>query len=141
MQIVNYLNTLAFPKLIMALTNTRSKRKVSGGRYKSYRKKKVKEVRRLPVLTKLGEKVVKTLRVLGGNVKQVTMSADVANVYDPKSKKYKKSKIKSILENPANRHFARRNIITKGAIIETELGKAKVTSKPGKEGAINAVLV
>ncbi|MFH1637077.1 MAG: 30S ribosomal protein S8e [Candidatus Woesearchaeota archaeon] len=125
----------------MALTNTRSKRKVSGGKYKSYRKKKVNEVRRLPTMAKIGERKVKTLRKIGGIRKQVTMSENTANVYDPKTKKYQKAKIKGILENPANRHFARRNIITKGAVIDTELGKAKVTSRPGQEGAVNAVLV
>ena len=52
----------------------------------------------------------------------------------------KKAKIISVAENKASRHFLRRNIITKGAVIETELGKAKVTSRPGQHGVINAVL-
>ncbi len=125
----------------MALTNKRSKRKVTGGRYKGFRKKRVKEIRRLPILTKLSERVVKTLRGIGGNKKQVTQSTNIANVYDTKEKKYKKATIKGIVENPANRHFARRNILTKGAIIDTDLGKAKVTSRPGQGGTVNAVLV
>jgi small subunit ribosomal protein S8e len=33
------------------------------------------------------------------------------------------------------------NVITKGAIIETEDGLAKVTSKPSKDGVVNAVLI
>ncbi|MEK6949175.1 MAG: 30S ribosomal protein S8e, partial [Nanoarchaeota archaeon] len=49
--------------------------------------------------------------------------------------------IKTISGNPANRHFVRRNIMTKGAIIETEKGKARITSRPGQDGAVNAVLI
>jgi len=46
-----------------------------------------------------------------------------------------------VLENPANRHFVRRNILTKGTIIETVKGKAKITGRPGQEGMVNAVLI
>jgi len=44
------------------------------------------------------------------------------------------------LRNPSNRDYDRKGIITKGAIIETELGLAVVTSRPGQEGVINALL-
>jgi small subunit ribosomal protein S8e len=69
------------------------------------------------------------------------LSVDIANVYNPKTKKYSKEKIVTTSANPANRHFARRNIITKGSIIETEKGKARITSRPGQEGTVNAVLI
>ena len=52
-----------------------------------------------------------------------------------------KAKLKKVIENKASRHFARMGIITKGAIIETDKGKAKVTNRPGQDGVINAVLV
>lgn len=61
------------------------------------------------------------------------------NVLDPKTNKYEKSKIKTVLETPANMHFARRNIITKGTILNTE--KGKVTSRPGQTGVVNATLI
>ena len=125
----------------MALTKTRSKRQVSGSRYIAYRKKRVYEKRRLPTLTKLGEKKTSTLNTRGGHSKTITLSNNIANIYKPKEKKYVKAKIKAIIDNTANRHFVRRNILTKGAIIETEVGKARVTSRPGQEGAINAVLI
>ena len=44
-------------------------------------------------------------------------------------------------DNPANRDFARRKIITKGAIIKTKRGNARVTSRPGQNGTVDAVLV
>jgi len=69
------------------------------------------------------------------------LSTDTANLFDPKTKKYEQIKIKEVVENPANRHFVRRNIMTKGTVIETEKGKAKITSRPGQDGNVNAVLI
>ena len=46
-----------------------------------------------------------------------------------------------VVENKANKDFVRMNILTKGAIIETDLGKAKITSRPGQSGSINAILI
>ena len=125
----------------MAITQARSKLKPTGGRYRPYRKKRKTELGRLPSLTKIGKTKLKTLRVLGGNLKQRIISAEKANVYNPKTKKYSVVAIKSVAESPANKHYVRRNIITKGAIIDTEAGKAKVTSRPGQDGTVNAVLV
>ncbi|MCK5560714.1 MAG: 30S ribosomal protein S8e, partial [Thermoplasmata archaeon] len=45
------------------------------------------------------------------------------------------------IENSANPFYVRRNIINKGAIIDTELGNARVTSRPGQHGMINAILI
>ncbi len=125
----------------MALSSERPKRKATGGRYVSFRKKRVTNERNLPTLTKLSEKKTVTTRTKGGHIKMRLYSADTANVFDPKTKKSYKLKIKNITGNPANRHFIRQNIITKGAIIETEKGKARVTSRPGQEGSINAILI
>jgi small subunit ribosomal protein S8e len=127
----------------MVITQEKSRRKPSGKRYKkSYRKKKRKyEIGRAPTLTKLGPRKVDVVRTKGGGEKHKLVSAEEANIYDPKAKKHFKVKIKTILENPANRHFVRRNIMTKGCIIETEKGKARITSRPGQEGTINAVLI
>ena len=69
------------------------------------------------------------------------MSTETANLYDSKSNKYSKAKILSVVDNSANRHFVRRNIITKSCVIETDKGQAKVTSKPGRDGTVNAVLI
>jgi len=125
----------------MAIVQHRSKRKVSGGLYQSARGKRKHELGRTPVLTKLGERKLKMQRVRGGNVKVKLLKEEYANVSDPKAKTVKKVKITGVLENPANPHYVRRNIITKGTIINTEMGKARVTSRPGQEGVINAVLI
>lgn len=125
----------------MAITQTRSKRKSTGGRYKATLTKRLHSLARAPRLTKLDETKRKKLRVRGANEKIILFSSNTANVYNPKTKKYQKTKIKNISENTANRNFVKRNIMNKGAIIETELGKAKITSRPGQEGTINAVLI
>lgn len=125
----------------MALSSDRPRRKVSGGRYIAFRKKKITNKRSLPTMTRLSAKKIISVRTRGGNEKTRLYSTDMANVFDPKTKKCYKLKIKTISDNAANRHFIRQNIITRGAIIETEKGKARVTSRPGQEGTVNAVLV
>ena len=46
-----------------------------------------------------------------------------------------------VVKNPVNVDYDRRGVITKGAVIETSLGLARVTSRPGQDGIINAVLI
>lgn len=119
----------------------RSKRKVSGSRYVNLRKKKSFELGRDPTFTKVAKKVMRTIRTIGGKDKCSLLSNDEVNLYDPKTKKYKKAQVKTVKESPANRDFVRRNIITKGTIIETDLGLAKITNRPGQDCMINAVLI
>ncbi len=125
----------------MAIIQKRSRRKPSGGRYKVKPTKKVRNIGNLPRHTKIGERSLKITRARSGNPKQSLLSSDIVNVYDKNDKKYKKSKIVAIVSNPANRHFVRRNILTKGAIVKTDLGNVRITSRPGQEGTINGVLV
>jgi len=116
-------------------------RKISGGRYKKIRKKKKYEAKSQPRVVRLEKEAKKSLRTLGGDIKTVLLSADTANVLDKKTGKSKKVKIKNVLETPGNKFLARQNILIKGAIIETELGKAKITNRPSQEPSIQAVLV
>jgi small subunit ribosomal protein S8e len=62
-------------------------------------------------------------------------------VYIPSENRVARAEIKRVVENPAHVHYARRNVITKGAVIETSVGKAKVTNRPSQEGIINAILI
>jgi small subunit ribosomal protein S8e len=125
----------------MAISQHKSKQSPSGAKYKAYRKKKQYELGRRPTLTKLGKSKLKTIRVIGANRKSRLLTAETVNVMDPKTKKAFKTKILDVVENPANRFFVRRNILTRGTVIETEKGKARITSRPGQEGTVNAVLV
>ncbi|MBU0930037.1 MAG: 30S ribosomal protein S8e [Nanoarchaeota archaeon] len=125
----------------MAKSNARARRKSTGGRYIKFRKKRLSDLASEPTLTGLSEIRKQRVRITSGKIKIRLLSTNTANVYDKKTKKHKIVKIKTILENPANRHYVRRNIMTKGTIIDTDLGKAKITNQPGQEGAINAVLI
>ncbi len=89
----------------------------------------------------MDQKKKKTLRGLGGNYKLKLFSSSFCNVTDPNTKKTEKVKILRFEENPSAKELSRRHIITKGAIIQTEKGLAKITSRPGQDGMINAVLM
>jgi small subunit ribosomal protein S8e len=125
----------------MALWQGKSKRKPSGGRLRLSRKKRRFEIGRDAEYTYLGAARLEKLRTRGGNVKVRMLKADHANVTDPSTKKTQRVKILTVKENSANPNFVQRNIINRGAIIQTELGLAKVTSRPGQDGAVDAVLV
>ena len=125
----------------MAQWQGRSIRKTSGGRIRLHRKKRPFEIGREKQFTILGENKKSKIRTKGQNEKVRLLSTDIANVFDPNTKKSKNVKILTVLENSANPFYVRRNIINKGAIIDTELGAAKVTSRPGQHGIINAILI
>ena len=55
--------------------------------------------------------------------------------------KISKTEIKNVLETPSNKFLARQNVLTKGTVVETGLGKVKITNRPSQEGMINGVLV
>jgi small subunit ribosomal protein S8e len=119
----------------------RSVRKSTGGRYHSNRGKKRFEIGRAPADTIIGENRVRTIRVTGGNTKVRALRCKYANVSDKKTGKIQKVKISSVAANAANPNYVRRNLMTKGAIIATDLGQARIVSRPGQDGVINAVLI
>jgi small subunit ribosomal protein S8e len=125
----------------MALWQGDPRRSKTGRRIRHARGKRKFEIGREQHLTNIGATKMKKVRTMGNNRKTRAMTADVAYVVDPKTNKTTKTEIISVVENPANIHYVRRNIITKGAIIETKLGKARITSRPGQSGTINAVLI
>jgi len=61
-------------------------------------------------------------------------------VYAVEGKKIKKLEIIAVEENNADRQFARKNVITKGAVVKAKDGSkevfVKVTSRPGQSGSI-----
>lgn len=125
----------------MARSQKRSKRKYTGKKYKHFGKKRKRELASPPIETTIGTEKKKKQRVLGGNYKLKLFSNSFCNLTDPLSKKTEKTKILRFEENPASKDLSRRHIITKGVIIHTEKGLAKITSRPGQDGIINAVLI
>ncbi|MEO9364969.1 MULTISPECIES: 30S ribosomal protein S8e [Candidatus Nitrosocaldus] len=117
------------------------KRKPTGGKRKAYRGRRKYEIDRYPIETVLGkeERIVK--RVRGGNIKVACKSVEYANVVDSKEGKVVKAKILRVVRNIADKDYDRRGVITKGAVIETEAGTARVVSRPGQDGVVNAVKI
>jgi small subunit ribosomal protein S8e len=125
----------------MALWQGRSSRKKTGGRYRPIRKKRAFEIApevQYAIISE--EQFLKKYRTRGRNSKMRLMTAKIANVYNPKTGKVQKSTIITVKGNPANPNYVQRNILTKGALIQTELGTAEITSRPGQDGVVNATL-
>lgn len=125
--------------MVKAVENLK-KRKLSGGKRHAHRDRRAHESDSYSIETTVGEVVKAYKRRRGGQVAVGLRTADSANVYDPTSKKVVKTKVLRVKANPANRDYERRGVITRGATIETELGLARVTSRPSADGVINAVL-
>ena len=125
----------------MGMWHGKSRRLPTGARRKKFRKKRKYEMGRDPAETIIGPEKRKIVRTRGGNIKIKLLSAEYANVTDSSTGVTKKVKILDALENPANIDYSRRRVITRGAIIKTELGIAKVTSRPGQNGVVNAILI
>lgn len=125
----------------MAKWQGRSLKKPSGGRIWPRRHKRKREMGSEFLEPKIGPKKAVKIRTFGGGEKKKLLSIDVANVVDPKTGRAQQAKIITVVQNPADMHFVRRNILTRGAIIETELGKAKITNRPGQVGTVEAILI
>lgn len=109
--------------------------KITGGKYTKRRKKKKYEKPGHVVPVKLGEEKRKKTKTRGDNKKIFLLKANSVNVNG------KKLEIKNVIETPSNRFLARQNIITKGTIVETDLGKVRITNRPSQEAMINGILI
>ncbi len=125
----------------MAISQSRPKRKASGGRYVSYRGKRKYELGYPTVAPKIGKKKIKVVDAKFGQKKVKVLAADKVNVYIPKEKKCKVVKIENVVENPADAELVRRNILTKSAVVKTKLGNVRITSRPAQDGCVNGVLI
>ncbi len=116
------------------------KRKASGGRKRTNRKKRRFEKGFFPAETTLGKHKSRMIRKQGGVEKIRLLAVNQVNISDS-SGKTSKVEILRVIKNPANVDYDRRGVITKGTIIATPLGTARVTSRPGQDGIVNAILV
>lgn len=114
-------------------------RKITGGKYHKKRKKRFHERTSQERIATIGEAKKKQLRARGGHKKTTILKTNIANVIT--DKKSQKAEIKNVLETPQNSFLARQNRLSKGAIIETSIGKARITNRPSQEGQVNAILL
>ena len=125
----------------MARSQARSKRKYTGKKYKHFHKKRKRELERPAIETKIGQEKKKHQRTMGGNSKLKMFSSAFINVTDLNTNKTSKVKILKFESNQASKDLNRRHVLTKGTIVETELGKAKISSRPGQHGLLNGILI
>lgn len=114
-------------------------RKTTGGKYRRPKKRKATGRQSEARVVKIGERRTKVLGGRGKTKKLVTFADETANVV--KDGKAKKATIKTVVETPSNVFLARQNILVKGAVIETDLGKARITNRPSQEGYVQAVIL
>jgi len=117
-----------------------SGRTKTGARRRPHSDKAKHELGHDPTETQVGDVQLQVVDSRGGTQKVRALSTDVATVTDGDGESQHVD-IEGVVENEANPNYARRNILTKGAIIDTDAGNARVTSRPGQGGQINAVLV
>jgi small subunit ribosomal protein S8e len=118
-----------------------AKRKFTGGRKIASRGRRKFEIDRYPNEAIIGPIDTVTRTVRGGNTKTAFKTADFANITDLTSNKTIRSKILRVTKNFANKDYERRGVISKGAVIETEAGSARVSSRPGQNGMVNAIAI
>jgi small subunit ribosomal protein S8e len=116
-------------------------RKLTGGRKVAMRGRRKFEIDRYPNEAVAGPAQIVVRRTRGKNNKVAFKTAEFANIIDQENKKVFRSKILRVTKNPANRDYERRGVISKGALIEIENGTARVVSRPGQDGVVNAIMV
>ena len=127
-----------FGSQIHSRSNT--KRCGNGTQVRKFRDKRRSEIGNYFAATKLSsESASAEMRRRGGIKSRRLKRVAFANVLTKEG--YKKARITEVIESKDNKNFARQNIITKGTLINTEIGKAVVLNRPGREGAVNAKLV
>ncbi|TGC08363.1 30S ribosomal protein S8e [Methanolobus halotolerans] len=118
----------------------RSRRTYTGAKIRAARGKRKFELGRESADTHVNETKRKNISTTGGNRKVRLLQCNVANVTDSQGKT-RRSDIETVVGNAASEHYVRRNILTKGSVVKTALGNAKITSRPGQDGVVNAVLI
>jgi small subunit ribosomal protein S8e len=117
-----------------------SRRKSSGGRRVSSRGKRSTEISSEKQFALIGEPKRKIYRKTGGNTLVRVLSENRCTI-NGKDGKSTTAKITNVIQNDANSNYIRRNILTKGAVVETDKGQVKITSRPGHDGVLNGVVL
>jgi small subunit ribosomal protein S8e len=125
----------------MAWQRGMTKRKKTGGKKRAYRTKRLRDAGNPPIETELGETQNKIETGRSGHKKIKLVRGRYVNVSNLSTGRSEKMEILEVIENPANIDYNRRGVITKGAIIRTERGNARIVSRPGQDGLLNAILI
>lgn len=125
----------------MGIWHGRSGRTNTGARVKKFKGKRKHQMGRVPTETVMGDTKRRVIDSKGRSKKMPAISIAQVNVTDPKKNTTERAEIEDVENNPANTDYQRRKVITRGTIIKTSKGRARVTSRPGQDGIMNAVLI
>lgn len=95
----------------------RHKRRETGGRRASYRKKRKFELGRPAAMTKIGEKNIHTVRCRGGNLKFRALRLDSGNFSWGSEVCTRKIRVLDVAYNASNNELVRTKTLVKGAIV------------------------
>ena len=114
--------------------------KGTGGKRGKASDKKLRFVGGTFTATKVSTKEKRAVKRGRGNTAKIKLrTAKFVNVLTKEG--MKKVTLRTVLETPDNRHYARQNILTRGAIVDTEIGKVKITNRVGQDGVVNGKLL
>jgi small subunit ribosomal protein S8e len=124
----------------MAWHDNLTKQKKTGGKKRAFRTKRIYDQGGYTVETELAETERKKVSGRSKKTKTKIVKTNYVNISNPQTGITERLKILEVINNPANTDYNRRRVITKGAIIRTEKGIAKIVSRPGQDGALNAIV-
>lgn len=125
----------------MGVWHRRSSRTNTGARIRKFRSKRKHQLGRTPTETLMGEIKRRLIDSRSKNKKMPALRIDFVNVTDPSKNETYRAELLDVEKNEANMDYQRRKVITRGTIIKTSKGRARVTSRPGQHGVLNAVLI
>jgi small subunit ribosomal protein S8e len=111
----------------------------TGGRRRKFRDKKLAHIGGVFAATRVSAEESKTpIRGRGGSYGLKLKKASKVNIVTKEG--MKNEPIIRVLQSH-NPEYVRMNILTKGAVVETKIGKVRITNRIGQDGFINGVLV
>ena len=125
----------------MGVWHRRSTRTSTGARLRKLRSKRKHQMGRTPTETLMGEAKRRTIDSRSKSKKMPALRLTQVNVTDPSKNITTRAEVQDVERNPANMDYQRRKVITRGTIIKTTKGRAMVTSRPGQDGILNAILI
>lgn len=120
-------------------THGKSVRKRTGGRHRPHRDRRKHELGQEATETQVDEPRLKVVEVRGGSQKVRALAEN--RILVNAGAETTSTTIDNVVENPANPNYVRRNIVTKGAVVETPEGRVRITSRPGQAGHVCGVLL
>ena len=125
----------------MGVWHRRSTRTATGARLKRFRSKRKHQMGRTPTETLMGDAKRRAIDSRSKGKKVPALRLTLVNVTDASKNVTYRAELEDVERNPANMDYQRRKVITRGTIIKTSKGRARVTSRPGQDGILNAILI